>query len=136
MDQSAFYALVADDSPLIRMDAQAILTDAGFRVFGAAGGEEALEILATHGHGIKLLFTDVQMPPGTLTGFDLARCCASAWPHIGILVASGATLPGSDDLPERAVFIEKPFDDALVKRQLKRILPEQQQPPCLRTSLP
>ena len=79
-DPFARYALVADDDPLIRMDAQAILIEAGFRVYAAAGYEDAMEILTSWGHGIHLLFTDVQMPPGEMTGFELARRCAEHWP--------------------------------------------------------
>jgi CheY-like chemotaxis protein len=105
------------------MDVQAILASAGFRVYTAAGVEDALEMLATRGHGIRLLFTDVQMPPSRLTGFDLAWRCARDWPQIGILVASGALLPGPGDLPERAAFIQKPFNDAVVRHGLRQVLP-------------
>ncbi|MES5100264.1 response regulator [Agrobacterium sp. BA1120] len=67
------YALVVDDDGLIRMHAMDILEDAGFRVLGAANAEEALLVLQKHGEDIQLLFTDVQMPPGELNGFHLAR---------------------------------------------------------------
>lgn len=135
MDPFAFYALVVDDNPLIRMDAQTILTNAGFRVFGASGCDEALEILALRGHALTLLFTDVQMPPGTMTGIDLARWCATQWPHVGILVTSAVLLPSTDDLPDGAAFIRKPFDAAVVRHHLKQILPGHRQPLRLRMSL-
>lgn len=73
-------SLVADDDPLIRMDAAVILTEAGFRVLTATGAEDALAILDANGPSIRLLFTDVQMPPGEMTGFELARRCAEHWP--------------------------------------------------------
>lgn len=123
MDRFARYALVADDNPLIRMDVQAILTDAGFGVFTAAGVEDAMEILASRSHAIKLLFTDVQMPPGTLTGYDLACRCARSWPEIGIIVASGASPPNPGDLPEGAVFIHKPFSADGVRTCLGQVMP-------------
>ncbi|MGN7871543.1 response regulator [Paracoccus sp. 22332] len=123
-DPFARYALVADDNPLIRMDAQAILTEAGFRVYTAAGYEDAMEILASSGHGIHLLFTDVQMPPGTRNGYDLARRCARDWPKIGILVASGATPPGPDDLPKSALFLDKPFSADTVNGCLNQLFPD------------
>jgi CheY-like chemotaxis protein len=132
MDPFGFYALVVDDNPLIRLDAQTILTKAGFRVFAAAGCDEALEVLSAHGHGIGLLFTDIEMPPDLKTGLDLARYCASGWPHIGILVASGSTRPDAGKLPNGAIFIHKPFDDAVIRRHLRQLLPEQQQPTRLK----
>lgn len=121
MDLFARYALVADDNPLIRMDAQAILMEAGFQVFTAAGFEDAAEILATSGYRIQLLFTDVQMPPGTRTGYDLARLCARDWPEIGILVASGTPLPEPGDMPERAMFLGKPFSADTVKTCIAQV---------------
>lgn len=129
------YALVADDDPLIRMDAQAILAGAGFRVHAAANAEEALQILDRHGPAIRLLFTDVQMPPGPLTGFDLAWLCAKTWPQIGILVASGAMAPEPGDIPERAVFLQKPFSEDFVRNHLKTILSDSQGPQDRQTSL-
>ena len=84
-----------------------ILSDAGYRCHEAATAEQALEILAEQGAHIRLLFSDVQMPPGSLTGFDLARQCARDWPEIGILIASGGMTPGPGDLPPGAEFISK-----------------------------
>ena len=123
-DPFARYALVADDDPLIRMDAQAILIEAGFRVYAAAGYEDAMEILTSWGHGIHLLFTDVQMPPGARNGYDLARRCAGDWPEIGILVASGAQPPGPEDLLKGALFIGKPFTADTVKEGLHQLFPD------------
>ena len=128
------FALVADDDDLIRMAASAILEGAGFESLEAANVEEALAILERQGGDIRLLFTDVQMPPGQLTGFDLARACAKGWPHIGILVASGQAAPGPGDLPEGAVFISKPFSSEVVYDRLQEILPADAKPEALRRS--
>ena len=125
LDRFARYALVADDSPLIRMDAQAILRGAGFRVLTATGFEDAMEILACRGHFLKLLFTDVHMPPGRMTGCDLAFRCARGWPDIGIIVTSGATPPGPADLPEGTLFIPKPFSEETVRRGVRQLVKEQ-----------
>lgn len=123
MDRFGRYALVADDEPLILMDVKAILTKAGFRVLTATGAEEALDILVHRSLEIELLFTDVQMPPGKMTGYDLARRCARDMPDIAILVASAAQPPGPDTLPQGALFIEKPFSPDQVLRCLSQLLP-------------
>ena len=135
MNDTAPFALVADDDPLIRMTACDILSDAGYRCHEAATAEQALEILAEHGAHIRLLFSDVQMPPGSLTGFDLARQCAGDWPEIGILIASGGTAPGPDDLPPGAEFITKTFSADVVHDHLRKILPNGEQPEQLRTAV-
>lgn len=126
------YALVADDDVMIRMDASDILQDAGFRVHEASGVEEALSILAQAGNAIQLLFSDVQMPPSELSGFDLARKRAADWPHIKIVVSSGEKRPGPGDMPEGAVFISKPFSAEVIYEQLDRLLPDGQKPEPLK----
>lgn len=101
------FALVADDDVFIRMDAVDILERAGFRVKEASNVEEALEHLKVDAVRFQLLFTDVQMPPSELTGFDLANQCSQNWPHIGVLIASGMQSPEENDLPPGAVFCQK-----------------------------
>ncbi|SNR67958.1 response regulator [Paracoccus sediminis] len=128
MDRHSPYALVADDDALIRMDACEILKEAGFRCHDAATAEQAVELLATFGQNVQLLFTDVSMPPGKMTGFDLARHCAQNWPHIGILVASGGPPPDPGDMPDGALFIRKPFTPDVVREHLLKILPEGRRP--------
>lgn len=133
MDRMSPYALVADDDALIRMDACDILKDAGFRCYEAATGEKAVEVLNKFGQNVQLLFTDVNMPPGEMTGFDLARLCAREWPEIGILVASGVVTPEPGDMPGGAEFITKPFTSDVVRKHLLKIPPEGQRPEPLIT---
>ncbi|WP_245686480.1 response regulator [Paracoccus tibetensis] len=132
MDRYTPYALVVDDDPIIRMDARAILKDAGFRCFEAATPEQAFDILDRSGKSIRLLFSDVNMPPSDLTGFDLAHRCARDWPEISILIASGGVTPEPGDMPEKAEFITKPFSADVVREHLRRLLPDGRQPTPLR----
>jgi len=111
-------ALVVDDEPLIRMDAGDILTEAGFHVVEARTADEAYALLDEH-MSLRLLFTDVQMP-GELDGFALARRVAEDWPHVCVIVASGAIGPGPHDLPAGAQFINKPFTPELVLESVQR----------------
>ncbi len=126
------FALVVDDEVLIRMDAALILEEAGFRVLEAATPEEALSALELHGGNIRLLFTDVQMPPSELSGFDLAQKCAAGWPGVGIIVASGLIEPRSGEMPSGAVFIKKPFSADVVYRHLQQLLRDGQKPEPLK----
>lgn len=131
-DEFTPYALVADDDALIRMDAADILNEAGFRTHEACNVEEAISILESSYESVQLLFSDVHMPPGNRTGFDLAKECAGRWPHIGILVASGLAEPGPEDLPSGARFIRKPFSADVVYQHLQKILPDGRKPEPLK----
>lgn len=93
---------------------------------------DAIAALVRKGSNIQLLFTDVQMPPGELNGFHLARECANGWPHIGILVASGVVEPKEEDLPHGAVFVRKPFSPDVVFEHINKILPDGKKPEPLK----
>ena len=121
------YALVADDDFLVRMDAEMILEEAGFHALSAANGVEAIKLLEDHAGSIVLLFTDVEMPGGP-DGFEVARTTARRWPDISIVVASGGVKPGAGDLPEGAVFLDKPFSAQMVHDHIDKILPDGQKP--------
>ncbi|WP_280519141.1 response regulator [Shinella curvata] len=110
-------ALVVDDEPLILMDTSDMISDEGYAVLEASSADEALAFLERHS-SLQLLFTDVQMP-GRLNGLDLARQVEERWPHIQVIVASGACRPGPDDLPSNVSFIAKPISAGLVREVLR-----------------
>ena len=72
------------------------------RVPNVRSVDESEIILHEAGETIRLLFTDVQMPPSEHTGFELARHCADGWRHISIIVASGAVQPQNKEMPSSA----------------------------------
>ena len=125
------YALVADDDGLVRWDAVTILEDAGFHALSAANGVEAIKLLDQYAGSIVLLFTDVEMPGGP-DGFEVARTAARRWPDISIVVASGGVQPGVGDLPEGAIFLDKPFSAGMVHDHLDMILPDGRKPEPLK----
>ena len=114
-------AIVVDDEPLILMDTSDIIADAGYSIVEATTAEQAYEFLKQHS-SVELLFTDVQTP-GTIDGFELARCVASHWPNICVVVASGAAVPATGDLPSNTEFISKPFSAATVLGVLREKCP-------------
>ena len=129
------YALVVDDDHSILMHAIDILETAGFRTLMALDAIEAIGALEAHGNEITLLFTDVEMP-GSINGFELARIVAARWPDVAVLVASGNCRPNDGDLPERAVFIGKPFSAEIVHGRVHELLPDGKKPAMLRRVLP
>ncbi len=99
--------LVVEDEPLVRAVAVEALEMEGFEVIEAPSGDYAVALLQSR-DDIDVVFTDIAMP-GTLNGFDLARLVRTAYPHISILVCSGALPPGfSGEAPE-ARFVRKPY---------------------------
>ena len=130
-DQHAPYAVVVDDEPLIRLDACDILDQAGFRCLDAPDAEAAIDILERHVSEIALLFSDVDLGGG-MNGFALATIVSQRWPDIGILVASGASVPAEGQLPDGAVFIRKPFSADVVHNRIREILPDGKKPAPLR----
>jgi CheY-like chemotaxis protein len=99
--------LIVDDEDVVRMVGSDILAEGGYRVLEAANAAEALECLEGETE-VVVLFTDVNMP-GTPDGLGLARLVKSRWPEVKILVASGNVRPGPDDLPEKGMFLSKPY---------------------------
>jgi CheY-like chemotaxis protein len=99
--------LIVDDEDVVRMVGSDILAEGGYRVLEAANAAEALECLEGETE-VVVLFTDVNMP-GTPDGLGLARLVKSRWPEVKILVASGNVRPGPDDLPEKVMFLSKPY---------------------------
>lgn len=132
MSQSTVpYALVVDDDPIILMNTCDILEDAGFRFYEAGTGDEAKDLLEQHADNVVLLFSDVEMP-GATNGFALARHVAERWPWIEIIIASGRVEPNHGDMPDKATFIGKPFNQQTVHDHLRANLPDGKKPEPLK----
>ena len=101
--------LIAEDEAIIRLLAAEALEEAGFAVIQACTIDEALELLSNRAEAVSLLFTDINMP-GKMDGLALAHHARGAWPHIALIITSGALTPPSHALPPRAVFVPKPYD--------------------------
>ena len=101
--------LLVEDEAILRMFvSDALREEGGFRVIEAANADEALTLLEAAGDDVRVLVTDVEMP-GSMNGFTFTRVVRKAWPHIGLVVVSGRMKPQRDEVPERSVFLAKPF---------------------------
>jgi CheY-like chemotaxis protein len=83
--------LVVEDEMLVRMFALDLLQDEGFHVIEARDGVEALAMLEVR-DDVAALLTDVAMP--NMDGIALAKIVSERWPHIGIVITSGAIPAG------------------------------------------
>jgi two-component system, response regulator PdtaR len=118
-DATAFVVLVVEDETLIRLLANDMLSEAGYRVLEARDGQEALTILEVHAD-VRALFTDVTMP--NLDGLSLAKIVSERWPQIGILLTSGLVAPS--ELPNGARFISKPYEPETVHGEIHTVIAE------------
>jgi CheY-like chemotaxis protein len=114
--------LVVEDESFTRMVAVDTLEDRGYAIHEAGDAHEALTVLERT-PGIALIFTDINMP-GDIDGLNLADEVAKRWPHIEIIVTSGAVRLGEKDIPDDGIFLPKPYSAAdlvtLVEDQLAR----------------
>jgi CheY-like chemotaxis protein len=108
---------VEDEAP-VRGLVQRVLTQAGYRVFTAASGAEALQLLEQNAVAVELVLTDLIMPGG-VSGQDLGRFLRERRPELSILYMSGYTGDsGGSDIPDRvrlhadARLLAKPFTPA------------------------
>ena len=97
--------LLVEDEPLILMDVELRLQDAGHSVVAVANADHAIRFLDQN--EVELILTDIDMP-GTMDGLRLAAVARDRWPPIKIVVMSGKRRPQIEELPARARFISKP----------------------------
>jgi CheY-like chemotaxis protein len=116
MEDNPVVVLVCEDETLVRLLANDILTEAGYRVLEAHDGQEALTVLAAN-DDVRALFTDVNMP--NVDGLTLAKIVAQRWPHVGIVIASGVA-----DAPAGIRFLRKPYAPEAVVKELKAAVAE------------
>ena len=101
--------LIAEDEAMLRAIAVEILEDAGFSVFQAGDGEEALAILKSQ-PGIQVLVSDIKMP--RMAGYALAEAGLQLRPELKILLMTGyAQEPPLNLLKAREIHtLHKPFN--------------------------
>lgn len=112
--------LIVEDDALIRMSVADSAQDAGFEVIEAGNADEAVLILESRSD-VRIIFTDIDMP-GSMDGLKLAAAVRSRWPPIQIVVTSGYRRIADGDLPDRSVFIPKPYAHAGVVEAMRRLL--------------
>lgn len=107
--------LVAEDDADVRTTTVRALRAAGYVVFEAADGEDAVAQLQVHDRPIDLLVADVVMP--RMGGAELVRHLRERWPGVQVLYTSG--YPG--DAPQVAAVesmgepvLEKPYTSSIL----------------------
>ena len=112
-EQTLETILLVEDEPAVRQLFAQALTRAGYAVYEARNGQEAIKLFDTHGDEIDMLLTDVRMP--YMGGTELAHHLRGRRRTLKLLCISG--YPGHLDSDLAADFLAKPFsrDDLLKK---------------------
>ena len=105
--------LLVEDEPAVRQLFGQALARAGYRVYEARNGTEALRVFDEHGDAIDLLLTDLRMP--YMGGAELAQQLRQRRKTLKLICVSG--YPGGADLEIGSDFLAKPFsrDELLAK---------------------
>jgi PAS domain S-box-containing protein len=115
--------LLVEDDASVRRLGKMILANAGFRVWEAKDGREALQLVMTRKEKIDILVTDVVMPH--MSGRHLAEQIKKILPGIKVLFVSGytnAAFAHNDDLKEGDAFLQKPFTAVGIINRIHEIL--------------
>ena len=115
--------LVVEDEQLIHALLTETLTEGGFAVEIAADGEDAIRMLNAPDASYRALVTDVNLSPGKLTGWDVAKRARELQAEIPVVYMTGA---GSHHWPSRgvpnSVLVPKPFAPAQIVTAVSQLL--------------
>jgi two-component system, chemotaxis family, chemotaxis protein CheY len=95
MEQINKNVLVVDDDRDLRYLLSVRLVSAGYMVYGAVNGLDALEQMEKY--SIDVVLTDYRMPK--LDGFEFLSVCRVKWPGTPVVVFSGE----QDDISQEAL---------------------------------
>lgn len=92
--------LVVDDDRDLRYLLSVRLVSAGYMVYGAANGLEALEQMEKH--SVDVVLTDCHMPK--MDGLEFLSVCRVKWPGTPVLFLSGEQNDLAHEAVERGAF--------------------------------
>ena len=103
------FVLIAEDDVFVRLVAVDIFESLGYRILEVGTAEEALGLLKNQSADISLVFTDIEMPPGSMNGLQMAHEISRRWPPLRIIIVSGRINVVKDELPAASRFLSKPY---------------------------
>ena len=118
--------LVTEDDELLRLIACELLEDHGYAVVEADNAEEALKVLEKR-KDVRVLFTDIQMPPGC-DGLELAREVHNRWPKVHLVITSGQVQPTRAEIADDGRFIRKPYRAKDLLNQIDELIEKEEKP--------
>ena len=111
-------ALVVEDDEMQRELVSMLLEESDMGVIQCDCAEAALRVLEKMGGCFAMMFTDVNLA-GEIDGMELARFVRERFPDMHVIVTSGVA--GTENLPDGATFIAKPWLPLDVLREAQRV---------------
>ena len=115
--------LLVEDSEQVRNIVCSILERQGYRVFNAANGAEAIELVALQKVSVDLLLTDVVMPD--MNGKELYARLVQEIPTLKVIYMSGYTdnvIVHHGVLDKGVQFIQKPFSTHSLISKVREVI--------------
>jgi len=115
--------LVVEDDALVQSVVEENLIEGGFEIEIASSGENAVELLDASEGKYRALVTDINLQPGKIDGWDVARYAREIDPNFPIVYMSGKD---ADDWPSKGVpnsiMLAKPFAPAQLVTAISQLL--------------
>src|SRR4051794_3645568 len=114
---------VVEDDELIQALIADTLEEAGFGVAITSSAEKAIRMLDAPDAPCRALVTDINLQPGTLTGWDVARHARQQQPELPVIYMTGGSANewASLGVPN-SILIQKPFVPAQVITAISQLL--------------
>ncbi|NBX66028.1 MAG: PAS domain-containing sensor histidine kinase [Proteobacteria bacterium] len=113
--------LLVEDEDAVRAFSSRALTNKGYKVLDAPGGESALEIIKGLGRTPDLIITDVIMPE--MDGPTLITKVRAQYPEVPVIFVSGYTEDKfKGQFGEKTWFLPKPFTLQQLAAKVKEVL--------------
>jgi CheY-like chemotaxis protein len=110
--------LIVDDEGLLLTMGDTILTEFGYKVLTANGGQKALALLSREDTRVDLVLTDLVMP--TMGGRELTERIRQLAPATKIICMSGYVMPS--DKQTGTAYLQKPFTSQELLAKVKQVL--------------
>lgn len=123
MEQSKVLVFIVEDEHLICELLEHALVENGFAVKTAESGEEASQMLDAAGADYRALVTDVNLAPGKLTGWDVAKRSREINPDLPVVYMTGSEVHdwASKGVPN-SILVIKPFAPAQIITAVAQLL--------------
>jgi DNA-binding NtrC family response regulator len=115
--------LVVEDDEQVRVLAESIIQDAGYRTVSASCVDEALALLAGD-ISIEILFTDIALAGDASGGLTVAQKARELRPKLCVLYTTGEGVTDGTKamFVEGAAFLPKPYTADLLTQAVREVL--------------
>ena len=107
MDAERIVLIVDDDHAVLETMQMLLEGKGGFRVYCAVGSHGATRCLSAH-RRVDMVIADVILA-GEVGGVEICRMARRLHPQVGLVVISADPRAEQETLPERSVYLRKPF---------------------------